>query len=123
MTMPEKIMEGFGFGGPSATLVVTERGGRILCQQGIAVQFEAEGIELAKPNSNTIESKPAKEGMLARAAGMTILSRLGSEYLFRSDNPERTITLPKGEVVSWSTSPKGPEHVPDGCKSHRISGL
>jgi hypothetical protein len=55
---------------------------------------------------------------------MTILSRLGSEYLLRYEGPKRTIALPKGEVVSWSTSPRGQElKIQDGCALHRVSGL
>ena len=119
--LPAKIMEQFGFGGQSASLVLTERGGRLLCQQAIPVQFEeraepkagatgstqAGGAEPPKDGSGkAAERKPDEEKLLARVDDVTILSRLGSEYLLRDEKQKRTIALPKEEVVSWSTRPK-----------------
>lgn len=134
-TLPAKIMEKFGFGGQRATLVLTERGGRLLCQQAIPVQFEEwelskngvadSGVKVDETGSKkTAEGKQGEKGLLARTVGMTILSRLGSEYLLRYEGQKRTIALPKGEVVSWSTDPKEQElRIQDGCKLHRVSGL
>lgn len=136
-TLSAKIMERFGFGGQSAALVLTEQGGRLLCQQGIPVQFEepdpetnrgaAPGAAAGEPGAKkTAESKNGKgeKGPLARTAGMTILSRLGSEYLLRYEPQKRTIALPKEAVVSWSTSPEEWElKIRDGCARHGGSGL
>jgi hypothetical protein len=135
--LPAKIMEEFGFGGQSATLVLTERGGRLLCQQGVPVEFEERrqskvgvvgGGEVGDADApqetpggpeKAIKGKPPEEGLFARADGLTILSRLGSEYLLRFGE-ETTIALPKGEVVSWSTNSKSRTLV-DGCKPPGIS--
>jgi hypothetical protein len=134
-TLPAKIMEKFGFGGQRATLVLTERGGRLLCQQAIPVQFEEwelnkkgvadSGVKVDETGSKkTAEGKPGEKGLLARTVGMTILSRLGSEYLLRYEGQKRTIALPKGEVVSWSIDPQGQQlRIQDGCKLQRVSGL
>jgi len=105
-TLPAKIMEKFGFGAQSATLVLTERGGRLLCQHRIPVQFEEQ----------------AETGPFARSTGITMLSRLGSEYLIRYERQQRTLALPKEEVVSWSTLPdeRDPERLSmESCAKHR----
>lgn len=115
--LPAKIMQGFGFGTSNVTLVLTDKGGRLLCQQSIPVDFEnlpqpeAAGVGSGPTGDRGIQEapleasgKPAEgnqeQGYLARAAGASILSRLGSEYLLRFE--DRTLTLPAGEVVSWS---------------------
>ncbi len=133
-TLPAKIMEKFGFGGQSVTLVLTERGGRLLCQQAVPVQFEerepdkngttGSGVEVEEPAAKkTAGGNQGEKGLLARATGMTILSRLGSEYLLRYDVQNRDITLPKGDVISWSTRPKNRELViRDGCERYGVSG-
>jgi hypothetical protein len=141
-TLPARIMASFGFGGQAVRLVVTERGGRLLCEQGIAVDFETSGSvrdgALANPSDPAGSSEKATkgklraDGLLARADGLVILSRLGSQVLlrFHPDPPtkqdsedenggarERTIVLPREEVLSWSTlgNPQPPPF-PDGCK-------
>lgn len=132
-TLPAKIMEEFGFGGQNATLVLTEKGGRLLCQQEVPVQFEerkpekngetASGVKEGEPASGkTGEGKPGYEGLFARTSGMTILSRLGSEYLLRYEAQNRNITLPKGDVISWATSPKNHEiAIQNGCKRYEAT--
>jgi hypothetical protein len=125
-TLPAKIMEKFGFGGMSGTLVLTERGGRLLCQQAIPVTFEerAASEHDGAASHTTKQGEQEEAGLLARAEGMTILSRLGSEYLLRYDYQKRTITLPKKEVVSWSTRLKNsaPDNQ-DECKLHKFGGI
>lgn len=130
--LPAKIMETFGFGGQSGMLVLTKKGGRILCQYAIPVEFEKPQAEVGAAGSGasaivagmrggstekSVEGKPRDEG-LARTAGVTILSRLGSEYLISSVAlGKRKIALPKTEVVSWSARPQDVlTKVPDGCK-------
>lgn len=125
--LPAKIMERFGFGGQSVVLVMTEKGGRMLCQQKVPVQFEKRrttqdsglGSSEERASGNTLrtaESNPQEEGSLALAIDVEILSRLGSEYLLRFG--ERTIALPKKEVVSWSAAPPQGEalEIQDSCK-------
>jgi hypothetical protein len=140
-TLPAGIMAKFGFGGQAVRLVVTERGGRLLCEQGIAVDFESPGArdgalanppETAGSSEKAAKGKPRQDGLLARADRLVILSRLGSQVLLRfhpgppveqgseDENGrarERTIVLPREEVVSWSTlgTPELPSF-PDGCK-------
>jgi hypothetical protein len=138
-TLPARIMERFGFGGPSLRLVVTERGGRLLCQQGVAVEFEPAAQErdgsLATPQEMPSGIKKAangeskEKGPLARADHLVILSRLGSQVLlglnsdqqFKKGLPvekrERTIVLPKDEILSWSTLGKSKlPPLQDKCK-------
>jgi hypothetical protein len=123
MSLPAKIMARFGFGAQSATLVLTEKGARILCEQGISVRSEkrrppedgtdgsgqandfcAQKVKSGAQGKATQDTKKDDEDKpLGRAADVTILSRLGSEYLLRFEN--RIITLPKGEVTSWSVAP------------------
>ncbi len=125
MRLPAKIMTHFGFGAQSATLVLTEKGTRILCEQGISVRSEKRrppedgtggsgqandfcsqkvksGAQGTPPDTN---KKDDEDRPLGRVEGVTILSRLGSEYLLGFEN--RIITLPKGEVTSWSVAPPG----------------
>jgi len=123
MSLPAKIMAHFGFGAQSATLVLTEKGARILCEQGVSVRSEkrrlpedgtdgsgqaddfcAQKVKSGSQGNTTQDTKKDDEDKpLGRAADVTILSRLGSEYLLRFEN--RIITLPKGEVTSWSVVP------------------
>ena len=137
--LPAKIMENFGFGGQSATLVLTERGGRLLCQQLIPIEFEERKVqEIGAADSGQATSpaseeatpgdadmaaggKPPKEEILARTADMKILSRLGSEYLLRSSDGT-TIALPRQEVVSWSWSSGTPVEIHDNCERQGASG-
>jgi hypothetical protein len=103
-------------------LVLTEWGGRLLRQQGIPVEFEKREqpqVDAARPgddggtapqepdrSDNATRNKTRKEEILARADNLTILSRLGSEYVLRfqeGGTRMRTFVLPKEEVVSWST--------------------
>jgi hypothetical protein len=147
-SLPAKIMQSFGFGAQQATLVLTEKGGRLLCEQKIPVKLEKRGQLEVDPAKNDLdknrddfcshkevpgnpspvpagtqapmatgadkpqehsaptgEEKPRQE-ILARAEGLTILSRLGSEYLlrFEGDPAPITVAVPKSEVVSWSVS-------------------
>jgi hypothetical protein len=129
--LPAKIMQKFGFGEKSATLVLTEKGGRLLCQLGIAVEFEEEALEASAPGpdqneadrvSGSSNSKPKDRrgpegGRLARAGGLTILSRLGSEFVLHHEKPEQTLVLPKEEVVSWSVGRQPP--IVDRCRESR----
>lgn len=122
-TLSARIMERFGFGGPSVRLVLTERGGRLLCQHGIPVHFEKRSDAPDRSAGNSLgdagehdhlqtgasalpekgaKDKPREEGLLARADNLTILSRLGTQVFLRLDDGQ-TITLPKEEVLSWST--------------------
>jgi hypothetical protein len=118
--LPARIMEEFGFGAESATLVLTEKGGRILSQQSIPVTFEKRtglpadaagagppvGASTRDGTPARLESpasgKPREDFLLARAAGIKILSRLGSAYLLSFNG--RNFTLSKEEVVSWSVA-------------------
>lgn len=113
--LPVKIMERFGFGGKTATLVLTEKGGRLLRSQGVPVSFEKTSPQ-APPATGSqppdksngpavVPGTPAadQENLpLATATGVEILSRLGSHFLLRLDG--RTIAVPKSEVVSWSVA-------------------
>jgi hypothetical protein len=107
-SLPAKIMEGFGFGARNATLVLTERGGRILCSHCIPVQLpEAGGADFCAQTQPLTEEQ--RKQILTRVEGLTILSRLGAEYLVRFEAvPKKskaiTIALPKSEVVSWSVA-------------------
>jgi len=123
--LPAKIMERFGFGGKRAMLVLTEEGGRLLCQHAVPVEFErkdlpqsdapgtdpgsgtesTEGKELE--SDGTTDSSLPKMRYFARAVDLEVLSRLGDEYVLRHKG--RMIVLPKGEVVSWSVSQSGEE--------------
>jgi hypothetical protein len=139
--LPARIMEKFGFGVPNVTLVLTEKGGRILCQYDIPVKLQKRaqpqgatagsgqtddfcaweettgGSEKSKEpqeeettRSSEEKSKESQKEVLARAEGMMILSRLGSEYLLCFGKEKRTIILLKREVVSWSVStPPNPQ--------------
>jgi len=127
MRFPTRIMEKFGFGGPAGTLVLTMRGGRILCEYGVAVEFEQRpgqtagragpgDVAAVAPAAGGccekgLASRPRDEG-LARTAGVRVLSRLGSEYVLGLEQPKQIIALPKEEIVSWS---KQALTVVDGC--------
>jgi hypothetical protein len=56
-TLPAKIMENFGFCGQSVTLVLTERGGRLLCQQAVPVQFEKRWPERNALSDSLVETE------------------------------------------------------------------
>jgi hypothetical protein len=134
--LPAKIMEKFGFGGNMVTLIVTERGGRILRQNGVPVVFERQarqpGNEVGAPEAvvsskasdsgEAVKSDQRHEGFLARADNLTLLSTLGSQVLLRRHRDQPcdkgwTIVLPKEEVVSWSIlSDVKTAPVEDGCK-------
>jgi hypothetical protein len=129
-TLPAKIMATFGFGGREGTLVLTKKGGRILCQYAIPVEFEKRqpveeslaGLGHPAAVSETPGGSSEKRGegkrveeTLARTAHVAILSRLGSEYVILVN--EQKIALPKEDVVSWSTKAtdaKVPQ-IPDDC--------
>jgi hypothetical protein len=127
--LPAKIMEKFGFGGQSATLVLTDQGGRLLCQQAIPVEFEERTQadvgkdETSGDSEKTAADEPGAKGRFAHVAGMTILSRLGSQYILRYEEDKRTIALPKEEVLSWSLPPEGSQElkIKDGCKQRQSS--
>jgi hypothetical protein len=104
-TLPARIMQKYGFGGQTVRLVVTERGGRLLCQQGIPVEFESLAAGTSASSAKDGKDKPRGEGRLAFADNLTILSRLGSQFLLRVDK-DRTLVLPKEDVFSWSTLSK-----------------
>jgi hypothetical protein len=123
-TLPAMIMETFGFGGDSGTLVLTRKGGRILCQFAVPVEFEARlpaegGATIAGEESSGGVSPggavgvKAREERLAWTANVRVLSRLGSEILLRVGTQK--IALPKTEVVSWSPNPSW-VRIQDGCK-------
>jgi hypothetical protein len=128
MTLPSKIMQRFGFGGQNVTLVLTERGGRILCQHQPTIHVDFERVPAATcanppassqdvPSEDPKKGAKQEQGYLARVAAMTILSRLGSEYLLRYGKGT-TIALPKELVVSWSISkaPDAPKLRPTSCR-------
>lgn len=122
VSLPAKIMESYRLGGQSATLILTEKGGRMLSllspQQPIPVWYvtqaqpedstrrsgqagDSSGQEEALAGAETTsEQKPRNEELLTRADCLIILSRLGSEYVLSYRG--QIITLPKKEVVSWS---------------------
>lgn len=120
-TLPAKIMGKFGFGAQRATLVLKEKGGRILTQQGVVVTLEKSRPEDAEAGSvqtagsgirepgQAAQEGAEKNARLARIDDVVILSRLGSEYLLRFKG--RLVTVPKEEVVSWSVKPE-PEAAP-----------
>jgi hypothetical protein len=134
--LPAKIMGKFGFGGQSAALVLTERGGRLLSLQNISVTFEERPAqskvdkaksgqpetdeEKLESSKKAAEENPQEETILACVTNVKILSRLGSEYLLRYG--DRIIALPKKEVVSWSAIPKHQElKIEDLCKQQDAS--
>lgn len=118
--LPTRIMARFGFGVECETLLLTERGGRILRHQGIDVVLIPPartksvnpnltpapnlGAPQEKPAPANSAKKPQNRARLARVANVTILSRLGSEYLLRFEtaNGKKQISLPKKEIVSWA---------------------
>jgi hypothetical protein len=120
--LPTRIMARFGFGVECETLLLTEKGGRILHQQGIDVVFiplrQTKGVDASSrpttgagpmPDPPVDSKKPDRKKSqrrirVARVNDAMILSRLGSEYLlrFETETGQKNITLPKGEVVSWS---------------------
>ena len=80
--LPTAIMRRFGFGVSDTTIVLTDKGKDILGAQGVGGGSSRSG--------------------LACEAGITILSRLGAEYLLR-DQRGLVIVVPKKDVISWST--------------------
>ncbi|MDP9120671.1 MAG: hypothetical protein M3O15_04770 [Acidobacteriota bacterium] len=116
--LPTRIMAHFGIGDHPGTLVLTSRGGRILRQHHICVEFEkgpltevdAAGsggtvilVKASGDSSKSNSEERPREEVLARAPDVTILSRLGSEFVISVGAPPKTIVLPKREIVSWSS--------------------
>jgi len=111
-SLPIKIMGRFRFG-VSAALVLTERGGRILCDQHVPVTFTRAWAATARPAPGGAVTQKTPEcdypavsahvndgPLLGHAGGVKLLSRLGSDYLLGVG--DQVIALPKQDVISWS---------------------